>query len=384
VKTFITEHINKLGHVDKYVLWSVLILCAAGVVAVYSAISFFAETRAGGDTEQYLLRHSVRVVLALGVMGAVSMIDYRRLARYSRYFLIAALGLLLVVQVAGATYGGATRWLRVGTFGFQPSDLVKVALLLYLAVLLAKKQAYIKDFGRAFVPLMVWIMASVVLIGMEDLSTAALLFSIALVMCFVGRVSLLHLSGLTLVCLGLAFALLLSSPTRAARVEAFVGANIFPHTDQEEVESLQYEGYQAHQARIAFAMGGLTGVGPGKSTQRDFLPHPYNDFIFAIIAEEYGALGALGLLSLFGLILCRGLLRIARRAPDPLGLFLAVGVTVMVTSHGFIHAGVASGLLPVTGLALPFVSYGGTSMVSMGALMGVLLNISLHTQSTTD
>lgn len=384
MKTFLTEHINKLGHVDKYVLWSVLILCAAGVVAVYSAISFFAETRAGGDTERYLLRHSVRVVLALGVMGVVSMIDYRRLASYSRYFLIFALGLLLVVQVAGATYGGATRWLRVGTFGFQPSDLVKVALLLYLAVLLAKKQAYIKDFGRAFVPLMVWILASVVLIGMEDLSTAALVFSIALVMCFVGRVSLLHLSGLTLVCLGLAFVLLLASPTRAERVEAFMGTNIFPHTNQEEVESLQHEGYQAHQARIAFAMGGLTGVGPGKSTQRDFLPHPYNDFIFAIIAEEYGALGALGLLSLFGLILYRGLLRIARRAPDPMGLFLALGVTVMVTSHGFIHAGVASGLLPVTGLAMPFVSYGGTSMVSMAALMGVLLNISLHTQSATN
>jgi len=384
VTSVFTQHLGKLARVDKYVLWSVLILCAAGVVAVYSAISFFAETRAGGDTERFLMRHSVRVVLALGVMLVVSVIDYRKLARYSRYFLLGALGLLVVVQLMGATYGGATRWLRVGTFGFQPSDLVKVALLLYLAVLLAKKQAYIKDFGRAFLPLMVWIVASVILIGMEDLSTAALLFVISVLMCFVGRVSLLHLSGLTVGCLALAFVLLLASPTRAARVEAFVGANIFPHTNQEEVESLQHEGYQANQARIAFAMGGLTGVGPGKSTQRDFLPHPYNDFIFAIIAEEYGLLGALLLLGLFAAILYRGLLRIARRAPDPMGLFLAVGITVMVTSHGFIHAGVASGLLPVTGLAMPFVSYGGTSMVSMGLLMGLLLNISLHANSDTD
>ena len=374
---------SRMGRVDKYVLWSVLILCAVGVVAVYSAISFFAETRAGGDTERFLLRHSVRVVLALGVMGMVSLIDYRKLASLSYYFLLGALLLLIVVQLTGATYGGATRWLRVGSFGFQPSDLVKVALLLYVGVLLAKKQAYIKSFTRAFLPLMFWILTAVILIGMEDLSTAALVFAVTVVMCFVGRVSLLHLTGLSIVCAGLAFVLLLASPTRAARVEAFVGADIFPHTKQEEVESLQHERYQSNQARIAFAMGGLTGVGPGKSTQRDFLPHPYNDFIFAIIAEEYGVIGALSLLGLFVVILFRGLLRIARTAPDPLGLFLAVGVTIMVVAHGFIHAGVASGLLPVTGLAMPFVSYGGTSMLVMGLMMGILLNISIYAQSKT-
>ncbi len=372
-----------MGRVDKYVLWSVLILCAVGVVAVYSAISFFAETRAGGDTELYLVRHSIRVVLALTVMGMVSLIDYRKLASLSYYFLLGSLLLLIVVQLTGATYGGATRWLRVGSFGFQPSDLVKVALLLYVGVLLAKKQAYIKSFTRAFLPLMFWILTAVILIGMEDLSTAALVFAVTVVMCFVGRVSLLHLTGLSIVCAGLAFVLLLASPTRAARVEAFVGADIFPHTKQEEVESLQHERYQSNQARIAFAMGGLTGVGPGKSTQRDFLPHPYNDFIFAIIAEEYGVIGALSLLGLFVVILFRGLLRIARTAPDPLGLFLAVGVTTMVVAHGFIHAGVASGLLPVTGLAMPFVSYGGTSMLVMGLMMGILLNISIYAQSKT-
>jgi cell division protein FtsW len=123
-------------------------------------------------------------------------------------------------------------------------------------------------------------------------------------------------------------------------------------------------------------MGGLTGVGPGKSIQRDFLPAPYNDFIFAIVAEEYGVLGALILLVLLVFLLFRGLLRIARYAPDPLGLFLAVGLSVMVTLYGFVHAGVASGLLPVTGLPMPFVSYGGTSMMASGLMIGVLLNIS--------
>ncbi|RMF53031.1 MAG: cell division protein FtsW, partial [Bacteroidetes bacterium] len=125
-----------------------------------------------------------------------------------------------------------------------------------------------------------------------------------------------------------------------------------------------------------FAMGGLTGVGPGKSIQRDFLPAPYNDFIFAIIAEEYGILGALMLLGIFFFLLFRGFLRIARHAPDPLGLLLGVGLVTMLVLYGFIHAGVASGLLPVTGLPMPFVSYGGTSMVANGVMVGILLNIS--------
>lgn len=363
---------------DRAVLWVVLALAAVGVVAVYSAISFLGETQAGSDTERLLLRHLVRVGLALAVMVGFSLVDYRKLSRFSRLFLIGSLLLLVAVQIAGVTYGGATRWLQIGGVAFQPSDLAKVALLLYLGVMLARKQAYIKSFERAFMPIMFWILLAVLLIGMEDLSSAALVFVVALVMCFVGRVSLAHLSGLAVVCVALAFLLLLMSPGRAARVEAFVGAEIFPHTEAEEVASLQHEGYQAHQARIAFAMGGLTGVGPGKSIQRDFLPAPYNDFIFAIIAEEYGIAGALGLLGIFAFLLFRGMLRIARRAPDPLGLFLGVGVTTMVVLYGFIHAGVASGLLPVTGLPMPFVSYGGTSLMATGMMIGILLNISRH------
>jgi cell division protein FtsW len=142
------------------------------------------------------------------------------------------------------------------------------------------------------------------------------------------------------------------------------------------VLSDQEEGYPASQAKIAFAMGGISGVGPGKSVQRDFLPAPYNDFIYAIIAEEYGIIGALLLLGVYVVVLFRGLLRIARRAPDPLGLFLATGLVMMIALYGFVHAGVAAGLFPVTGLPLPFVSYGGTSLLTSGLMMGILLNIS--------
>jgi cell division protein FtsW len=247
-----------------------------------------------------------------------------------------------------------------------------------VAVLLARKQTYIKSFSRAFAPIFVWILLTIAAIGIEDLSTAAVVLAAVLMMCFIARVSVLHLAATCLVGLLLGYTVLLTSPERAARLEAYVGKKLFPNTEQTHVFSEQEEGYQAKQARIAFAMGGISGVGPGKSVQRDFLPAPYNDFIYAIIAEEYGVIGALLLLSLYVVILFRGLLRIARKAPDPLGLLVATGLVIMLTFYGFVHAGVAAGLFPVTGLPLPFVSYGGTSLLTSGIMMGILLNISRH------
>ena len=366
---------------DKYVIWVVLVLSAVGVVAVYSAVAFLAETRVGGDAGRFLGRHLLRLALALGAVWVFSRIDYHKLARLSWVALVFSLGLLLLAQFIGVQSGGAARWLRFGSFGFQPSDLTKVALLVYVAVLLVKKQDYVKSLGRSFVPLFVWIFLTVVLIGLEDLSTAAIVLATTMLMCFIGRASLLHLSGLSALGVCLAALMLLGSPERAARLEAYLGVRLFPNTQTEKVFDEQGEGYQEKQARIAFAMGGLTGVGPGKSVQRDFLPAPYNDFIFAIVAEEYGFIGALTLLGLFLVLLFRGFMRIARDAPDPLGLLLGVGLTVMIVLYGFVHAGVSCGLLPVTGLPLPFVSYGGTAMLTNGVMVGILLNVSRQAQA---
>ncbi len=367
---------------DKPVVWAVLALAALGVVAVYSAISFLAETKAGGDPERFLLRHLVRTGLALAAVGVFSALDYRRLARLSKVLLIAALALLVAAQVSGVVLGGAQRWLDVGGVSFQPSDFAKVALLLHLAVLLARKQAYVDEFQRGFVPLMVWTVPTIALIGIEDLSTAAVLSGAVAAMLFVGRVRMLHLTGVFAVGLIAALLFLMASPQRAARVESYLGTSLFSHTDEAAVLSDQAEGYQARQARIAIAMGGLTGVGPGKSVQRDFLPAPYNDFIFAIVAEEYGLVGAFLLLGAFVVLLFRGLLRIARPAADPLGLFLATGLTAALVLYGCVNAAVASGLMPVTGLPMPFVSYGGTSLLATGVMAGLLLNVSRHTTAT--
>ncbi len=378
VASHIRTRAAALQPADKLVVWVVFALAALGVVAVYSALSFLAETKSGGDTERFLFRHLGRTGLALAAVGVVSALDYRRLARLSKWLLAGALGLLAAAQVSGVVLGGAQRWLELGGVSFQPSDFAKVALVLHLAVLLAKKQPYIGEFERGFVPLLVWTVPTILLIGMEDLSTAAVLSAAVGIMMIVGRVPTRYLAGLVALGLLAAYLFLLTSEQRAARVESWLGVKVFPNTEEVEVFSDQDEGYQARQARIAIALGGLTGVGPGKSVQRDFLPAPYNDFIFAIIAEEWGIIGAGALLFGFVLLLFQGFLRIARQAPDPLGLFLAVGLTTVLVLYGFVNAGVASGLLPVTGLPMPFVSYGGTSLLATGVMAGLLLNVSRH------
>jgi len=363
---------------DKYVVWVVLGLAAAGVVAVYSAVTYLAEVRAGTEPVHFLVKHLARVGVALGVMGGISLIDYRTLARYSRVVLVGTLVLLLVVKIVGVFSPGADRWLRIAGVGIQPSGLARLALVFYVAVLLVQKQDYIKSFGQAFLPILVWVVLTVGLIGLDDLSTASVVLLSVLLMCFVGRVSVMQLLGLALLGTVMAFGVIATSPDRAARVEAYLETDLFAGGDPEHVMDTQGERYQSQQARMALAMGGVTGVGPGKSVQRDFLPAPYNDFIFAIIAEEYGLIGALVLVFGFCVLLFRGYLRIARDAPDPLGLILAVGLTTMIVTYGFVHAGVVCGLLPVTGLPMPFVSYGGTSLLTNGVMVGILLNISRH------
>lgn len=363
---------------DRSVIWAVLLLAAFGAVAVYSAVGYLASTQLNGDSEALLLRHLLRIGLALLAVGVFSLIDYRKYASVSKILLIGSLGLLVIVQISGVTLGGATRWLEWGAISFQPSDLARVALLVHVAVLLARKQSYIDDFKRAFIPLAGWIGLVVVLIGIEDVSTAALLLLTTGIMLFVGRVRLDHIGLFVLVGLILGGAFVMTSPHRLERVTSYIHAS-----SPEEAPDTRGEGYQAYQARIAIARGGLLGVGPGKSVQRDFVPEYYNDFIFAGIAEEYGMVGAGVVLFVFAFLLFRGMMRIARNAADPLGLFLATGITTALVLYAFVNAAVASGLVPVTGLPMPFVSYGGTSMLASGVMVGILLNISRFVHEST-
>lgn len=363
---------------DRTVVRIVFLLAVVGIAAVYSALAFLAETKAGGNLDRLLLRHVVFVGGGLAAMLVLSRIDYKWTERFAKYGLIGSIVLLVGVLIAGVAAKGATRWIRFGTVGFQPSDFARFFLICYVSVLVARKQTYIQDFKRGFLPILAWIGVTVALIGSQNLSTALLLLATTLTICFVGRVSLAQLGLLALGGVVLGGTMLALSPARAARVENHLGVRIFSHTDSTQVFDDAAEGYQGRQAEIAFAMGGVGGVGPGKGIQRDFLPEAYNDFIYAIIGEEYGSIAAVVILTLFLLLLYRGFRRIAFAARDPLGYFLAIGLTTTLVLYGFVHAGVNLGLFPVTGLPMPFVSFGGSSLVTSGAMVGVLLNVSRH------
>ncbi len=358
---------------DRVLLISVVILMVSGILAVYSAIAYFAESN---QTTAFSLvsGHIIKLAIAFSVLLIASKFDYHAFARLSRLGMVASLLLLVAVLMFGDDVFGARRSLSIGSFSFQPSSFAAVTLLIHVSVLLAKKQEYIKDPKRSFVPIMIWVIVTCGLIGQQDFSSAALLLAMCILLMFVGRISTLQLGGLLLIGLLGASVLIASSPERQSRVDHYI-------TQLTEINSDEFnaaEGYQAQQAHIAIAKGEIFGVGIGKSTQRDFLPAPYNDFIFAIIAEEYGLVGSIALIFLFTLILFRGIAVIAKNAPDTVGTLMATACTLLIALYGFVNAGVASGLLPVTGLPMPFVSYGGSSMIFSGLMVGILLNISKH------
>ena len=361
---------------DRVLLVSVIILMIFGILAVYSAIAYFAESN-HASAGSLVVGHVVKLGIAFLAMLIASKIDYHLIAKFSRLGMIVSWLLLIALMVFGTEVFGAKRSLSIGGFSFQPASFASLALIIHISVLLDEKQDYIKDFKRTFLPIMFWVVITCGLIGIEDFSSAAVLMGLCLLIMFVGRVSTMQIGALMLIGLMGAGLLIWQSPERQSRVEQYVDQVMDINSEEFNIE----EGYQAQQAHIAIAQGEIFGVGLGKSTQRNFLPAPYNDFIFAIIAEEYGLVGSVSLILLFTLILFRGIAKVAKNAPDTLGMLMAVGCTLTIVLYGFINAGVASGLLPVTGLPMPFVSYGGTSILFSGIMIGILMNISKHSRN---
>lgn len=345
-----------------------------GMLAVFSAVKYLAETKAGGNVDVFIIKHSIMVLLSLGALLFFSQVNYRKVAEWSKWTLLFSIILLIAVKFVGVYSKGAARSIGL----FTPSDIARVSLVFYIGFLLAAKQSYIRDFNRGFMPVLFWMVLTIGLIMSENLSNALVLTVICLVMCFVGRVRVSHLVLVALIGSLGAVIMVRTYPKRASRLETQIGFRL-PFSPNWGKPITSDDRFQSEQGLIAIAMGKLTGVGIGKSVQRDFVPEPYNDFIYAIISEEWGLLGALLVLALFVSIIFRGFMRVARDAPDPLGLFMALGITLTVGVYGITHMSVVTALLPVTGLPLPFISYGGTAMVVMGIMMGVLLNISLQT-----
>ena len=358
---------------DQVLLVTIIGLMIFGCLAVYSSIAFFAQSHET-TAVKLVSGHAVKLAIAFFVMIFISKINYRVLARFSRLAMLASWALLGFMLVYGDISWGAQRSLSIGSFSFQPTSFAAMALIIHVSVLLYEKQEYIKDFKRAFLPILFWVIITFGLIATEDFSSAAILLGICILMMFVGRISIPQLSAILLIGIILGASIIYTSPERQRRIDQYVTQ--ITEINNENFESA--DGYQAQQAHIAIAQGQLFGVGIGKSTQRDFLPAPYNDFIFAIIAEEYGIVGAASVIFVYLIILYRGVAVIARQAPDILGTLMAFGSTLLISLYAFVNAGVATGLLPVTGLPMPFVSYGGSSMLFAGAVAGILLNISRH------
>ena len=370
-----------MNFVDKYikgdkVIWSVVLLLAIlSVLAVYSSIVTLAYKYKGGDTMYYLFKHAVILVVGFGLMILAHKVNYKYYSRISQVALYLSIPLLLLTLVTGANINDASRWLVIPVINqtFQTSDLAKLALIMYLARLLSKRQDQIKGFKEAFIPIMIPIMLVCGLILPANFSTAAMLFTTSLIIMFIGRISLKYILSLIGVGVGALMILLLigkSNPdllprmgTWAKRIETFTG------------EGSKDANYQADQAKIAIATGFPFGKGPGGSTQRNFLPHPYSDFIYAIILEEYGMLGGVFVIILYLILFFRGI-KIASRAKQTFGSLLAIGLSFSLVFQAMINMAVAVNLFPVTGQPLPLVSMGGTSIWFTCLAIGIILSVS--------
>jgi cell division protein FtsW len=364
---------GRSGNSDRWMLTGVIALAILGVLAVFSSTAYFAELK-NTTAQAMVVAHLFKVLIALFVLILFSKFDYQLVLKFSFPFLVLSWILLIVVATYGTEVWGARRFLNVAGFSFQPSTLAIVSLLAHLTALIERKtvEEKIKSFSSSFVPMMIYILITGALIGIEDFSSAGLLLFLCVLLMFMGGIRKRHLGALLMIGVIGGGILIGSSDARVTRV-----TNYFEQVIQINGERLEGgAGYQSQQAHIAIARGQLTGVGMGKSAQRDFLPAPYNDFIFAIIAEEYGLIGASLVLFLFTFIMIRGIVYVARKSVTQSGMLLASIFTMTFVIYGFVNAAVATGLFPVTGLPMPFVSYGGTSMLFSGMMVGVVLNIS--------
>lgn len=355
-------------NLDRFFLLIVVILMVFGLVAVSSASAVLSFERFG-HTNYYFLRQLLFVVLGFITLYFSAKIDYHVWKKWSKPIMLFSLIMLALVLVPkiGFRPSTAQSWFKMGSFLFQPSELAKLALIFYLASWFERKKGAEKNFWFGLLPpLSVTLLAFFLIILQPDLGTASIIALIFYLMLFAAGSSLQYLGALGLAA-GLAFWLLIKMvPYRAARIVTFLDPTIDPRGI----------GYHINQALLAIGSGGFWGAGFGRGQQKhNYLPEPIGDSIFAVMAEELGFIRIVFLVILFGLLAGKGL-AIAKRAPDRFGQLTAVGIVIWIGTQSLINIGALLGLLPLTGIPLPFISYGGSSLLILAAAAGVLLNIS--------
>ncbi len=354
--------------IDKSFFTVVLILMLMGIVFVYSS-SYYISIRYTGAPYHFTVRQIIWAAASLAVMALFIRFDYRKLPRFVKPMILATVLLLLAVFLpeVGRESGGARRWIDFRLFSFNPSELAKLTVIVYLASILNKKQSKLSDFTFGILPpfLLVCVIFFIILLQ-SGFSTAVLLLCLAFILFFVGGASIKYFGLMLIPSVPILAALVFQVSYRKARILSFINP----------WEDATGKGYHIIQSLKSFGEGGILGAGLGNSMQKmTRLPTPHTDFIYSVIAEEMGLVGATVIAALYLFLFVRGVL-IARRCPDRFGQLLAFGIVSLITSHALLNMAIATGLVPPTGVSLPFISSGGSSMMVLAAGSGMLLNIS--------
>ncbi len=347
------------------VIWAVVFaLSLISILVVYSSIGTLAYKRTESP-ESVLIKHAITVLVGLSAIWFAHRIDYRYYSKLSQFALWISIPLLIYTFTNGVTINDASRWIHVPIIGsFQPSDFASLALIVNLASMLSKRQQNIDDIKESLIPILFWCGVICGLIALTNLSTAVLLLITSMLIMFIGRVPTKYLAMLIFV--GVLFGALavkfgVRGETAKNRITNFVTGSELP--------------FQAKHARIAVATGGVTGKGPGNSDQRNILPHPYSDFVYAIVIEEYGMIGGVIVIVLYLVLLHRGM-KAAYNSDRAFGGLLSAGLSFDLVCQALVNMGVVVGLGPITGQPLPLISMGGTSMVFTGLAIGIILSVS--------
>ena len=373
----ITNRIQAELRGDRIIWMIVLLLAICSVLVVYSATGSKAFNQRAGNTEFYLFKQLVMVGAGLALTYFCYKLHYMRYAQMAPILIVIAVGLLIMIFLFGMEINHAKRWLAVPGLNFtiQPSEFAKLALIVYLARSISSKQDYITDFKSAFVPIIVPVLIFCSLIAMSDLSSAILLLVISLLMMFMGRVGvqyigLLFFLGVVLFAFMFMMGQLFPDDTGLVRVSTWVER-------MRDFMNGNAEVHQIVQSKIAIASGEIIGAGPGNSVSRNLLPHSYSDFIYSIICEEYGLLGAMAVVGLYIGLFFRTVVLVTR-SPKAFGAMVALGVSLSFVLQAFINMAVSVNLLPVTGITLPMISMGGTSLIFTSISFGIILSVSRH------
>ena len=394
--------ISKILKGDK-VIWIVaLILGVISLIVVYSATSALAVSKYDGNTGRVVMKHLGMLLFGFLMMVLGSRINYKRYAKIALLLMIPCLALLLYTLVFGRNINDASRSINLGGFSFQPSEMAKIILITYLARQIIMMEGSVYKFKDFLIKLAAPILLTAALIFSENLSTAVILIAVCMVLLFIGRVKFLHimaLVGLCVIGMGayLSFDAVKTSiqnnhnakaqqeaiargdtskeyKEKQNRIQTWANRLKSMGEDKEKVDPFDDKHMQRTYADIAVASSSIFGKGPGKSEQRNFLPHPYSDFIYAIIVEEYGLIGGIIVLLLYVILFTR-VLRIVIKRPLTFGALMAFGLGFLIILQAMINMGVSIGLLPVTGQPLPLVSMGGTSLMATGLIIGMILSV---------